>query len=240
MEREAPTVPETSTQIDLKLAVIGAVSGIVAAMAMDSFSRCVRAMNGGRREAPGATPGAGRDAKGAQAAQATASADQDATVKVGTAAFRSVAGYTPSHETQQWLGTAAHYAFSAALGVNYVLASEQAPDLRRGYGTVYGSLVWATADEGVLPAAGLSKKPTQVPMGVHAYALGAHWVYGATLEACRRLAASLMQAWDRTGDAAPPPQPASEAGVPGAAVARARGERVVTSGVSSPAASRRP
>jgi uncharacterized membrane protein YagU involved in acid resistance len=187
---------------------------------MDAFSRGVRAMNGGRQEAPGATPGSERDGKGAQAAQATSSADEDATVKVGAAAFRTVAGYTPSKEAQQWLGTAAHYAFSAALGVNYVLASEQAPDLRRGYGTVYGSLVWATADEGVLPAAGLSKKPNQIPMGVHAYALGAHWVFGATLEACRRLAASLMQAWDRSGDAAGPPEPAAAAEAPGAAMAR--------------------
>jgi putative membrane protein len=203
MERDAPTVPETSSQIDLKLAVIGAVSGIVAAMAMDSFSRGLRATTGGRREAPGATPGQERDAKGAQPAQAKDSADQDATVKVGTAAFRTVAGYTPSKETQQWLGTAAHYAFSAAIGVNYLLASEQAPDLRRGYGTVYGSLVWAAADEAVLPAAGLSKKPSAIPMGVHAYALASHWVYGATLEACRRVAAGLLEAWDRR-DAGPP------------------------------------
>ena len=213
MEREAPTVPETSSQIDLKLAVIGAVSGIVAAMAMDQFSRAARAVSGGRREAPGATPGRERDAKGAQPAQATSSADQDATVQVGTAAFRSVAGFTPSKETQQWLGTAAHYAFSAALGVNYLLASEQAPDLRRGYGTVYGSLVWAAADEGVLPAAGLSKKPSQLPVGVHAYALASHWVYGATLEACRRVAAALMSAWE--GPAAPP-QPEPAAAVAGA------------------------
>ena len=220
MERDTPTVPETASKIDLKLAIIGAASGIVAAMAMDTFSRCARAMNGGRREAPGASPGRERDGKGAQAPQATTSSDEDATVKVGTAVFRTVAGYTPSGEARQWLGTAAHYAFSAAVGANYVLASEQAPDLRRGYGTVYGSLVWAAADEGVLPAAGLSKKPGEIPLGVHAYALGAHWVYGATLEACRRLAAALMDSWERSHEPARDPQPASvDAGaMPGAAV----------------------
>ena len=209
MEREAPIVPETSSQIDLKLAVIGAVSGVVAAIAMDAFSRCARAMSDGHREAPGATPGGERDAKGAQPAQAKHSADEDATVKVGTAAFRTVAGSTQSTEAQQWLGTAAHYAFSAALGANYLLASEQAPDLRRGYGTVYGSLVWAAADEGVLPAAGLSKKPSQIPMGVHAYALASHWVYGATLDACRRAAAALMNAWERAETAPPQAMPAT-------------------------------
>ena len=159
MERETPTVPETSTQIDVKLAAIGVVSGIVAAMAMDAFSSCLRSLNGNGREAAGATPGAARHAKGTQPAQANESGDDDATVKVGTAAFEAVTGETPSRETQQWLGTFAHYGFAAAMGVNYLLASEQAPDMRRGYGTVYGSLVWAAADEGVLPAAGLSKKP---------------------------------------------------------------------------------
>ena len=200
MEREAPTIPETSTQIDLKLAAVGVVSGIVAAMMMDTFSRLMRAHDDGGREAPGATRGRERDARGTQPAQAEKSAEQDATVKVGTAAFRSVAGYTPGRETQQWLGTAAHYAFSAAVGVNYMLASERAPELRRGFGTVYGSLVWATADEGAVPALGLSKTPDQIPLGVHAYALGGHWVYGATLEACRRIASSLIAAWEDSRD----------------------------------------
>lgn len=203
MERETPTVPETSTHIDLKLAAVGVVSGIVAAMAMDSFSRCLRAWQGDGREAEGATPGGERDAKGTQPAQAKRSGDNDATVKVGTAAFKSVAGYAPGPEVQQWLGTAAHYGFGAAMGVNYMLASERAPDLRRGYGTVYGSLVWAAADEGVLPAAGLSKKTTEIPVGVHAYALGAHWVYGATLETCRRIASAVFEAWERSGESDP-------------------------------------
>jgi hypothetical protein len=199
MERETPTVPETAAQIDLKLAAVGVIGGIVAAMAMDAFSRALRALNGGRREVPGATPGGERDAKGAQPAQAKASGDQDATVKAGTAAFEAVTGRKPSRETQQWLGTFAHYGFSAAMGVNYMLASEQAPDLRRGYGTVYGSLVWAAADEGAVPAAGLSKKPGEIPIGVHAFALSSHWVYGATLEMSRRIAAALFEAWERSG-----------------------------------------
>jgi uncharacterized membrane protein YagU involved in acid resistance len=187
MDPTAPTVPDSATHIDVKLAAIGAVSGILAAMMMDTFSRLIQAYDDRDRD---------RDARSKQPAQADGSAEQDATVKVGTAAFRSVAGYTPGRETQQWLGTAAHYAFSAAVGVNYLLASERAPELRRGFGTVYGSLVWATADEGAAPALGLSKTPDQIPLGIHAYELGAHWVYGATLEACRRVASSVVAAWE--------------------------------------------
>ena len=81
-----------------------------------------------------------------------------------------------------------------------MLASERAPELRRGFGTVYGSLVWATADEGAVPARGLSKQPGEIPLGVHAYALGAHWVYGATLEGCRRIASSVLEAWKDSRD----------------------------------------
>ena len=88
MEPTAPTVPESSAHIDMKLAAIGVVSGIVAAMMMDTFSRFMQAYDDGGREAPGATRGRERDARGTQPAQAEGSAEQDATVKVGTAAFR--------------------------------------------------------------------------------------------------------------------------------------------------------
>jgi len=174
MERETPTVPETSTQIDLKLAAIGVVSGVIAAMAMDAVTRFLGSLNG---DARAASP-------------------------------------TPA-------GLVSRYGLGAAMGVNYMLASEQAPDLRRGYGTVYGSLVWAAADEGALPAAGLARKPTDVPLGVHASTLGAHWVYGATLETCRRVAAAILDAWERSGNVvdvvAEPVPPTTVAGAAGTA-----------------------
>jgi uncharacterized membrane protein YagU involved in acid resistance len=189
MERETPTVPETSTQIDLKLAAIGVVSGIVAAMAMDSVARLLGTLNG--------VPPV---AKKQGAARSAGPAQEDGSAKLGTAAFEAVTGEKPSRQTQQWLGTVSRLGFGAAMGVNYMLASEQAPDLRRGYGTVYGSLVWAAADETALPAAGLAKKPADVPLGIHASTLGAHWVYGATLETCRRIAAAVLDAWERSGN----------------------------------------
>jgi uncharacterized membrane protein YagU involved in acid resistance len=213
MDRAGYSVPAEAepSGLDVRLACIGAVSGIVAAMAMDTFSRLMQRADG--REAEGAAPGPDREAKGVQPAQAKGSAGQDATVQVGTAAFKAVAGYTPDREVQQWLGTAAHYAFSAALGVNYAIASERAPAMRRGFGTLYGSFVWATADEGIVPAAGLSKTPAEIPVGVHAYALGAHWVFGAALEAARRLAAGLWPVRTiETPPAVPAPPRAAAAG----------------------------
>jgi uncharacterized membrane protein YagU involved in acid resistance len=211
MERETPTVPETSTQIDLKLAAIGVVSGIVAAMAMDSVARFLGSLNDDPRAAR-RTPAP---------AQASGPGEEDGSAKLGPAAFEAVTGEKPGREAQQWLGLMSRYGFGAAMGVNYMLASEQAPDLRRGYGTVYGSLVWAAADEGALPAAGLARKPTDVPLGIHASTLGAHWVYGATLETCRRVAAAVLGAWERSGNVvdvvAEPVPPTTVAGAAGTA-----------------------
>ena len=79
MEPTGPTVPESSAHIDAKLAAIGAVSGIVAAMMMDTFSRLIQAYDEGGREAP------------------------DATVKVGTAAFdRSPARSQDARRSSGW------------------------------------------------------------------------------------------------------------------------------------------
>jgi hypothetical protein len=47
--------------------------------------------------------------------------------------------------------------------------------------------VWAIADEAAMPALGLSRGPRQLTRGMHAYSLLGHRMYGATLEAVRRL-----------------------------------------------------
>ena len=92
MERTGPTVPGSTTHIDVKLAAIGALSGIAAAMMMDTFSRLMQGHEGGR-EAAGATPGRDRTGRGGQPAQAEGSAEQDATVKVGLKLHRTL--YSP-------------------------------------------------------------------------------------------------------------------------------------------------
>jgi hypothetical protein len=39
----------------------------------------------------------------------------------------------------------------------------------------------------MMPALGLSRSPREQSAGMHAYSLAGHWIYGATLEAVRRL-----------------------------------------------------
>ena len=160
----------------------GVAAGLIAGWTMNMFSRAAAAVGGGR-EAPGAAPGRDRFGRGAQPPQALHTADRDAAVLVGSAVYRTVAGHDPNRGAQPWIGSAMHYAFSAAVGAAYVLAARRAPVLRRGRGVLYGALVWSVADETVMPALGVSRGPRELDPRVHAYALLAHLVYGVTLDA---------------------------------------------------------
>lgn len=175
----------THTHTHARQALIGLAGGLLGAFAMNLFSRAVvRTRNG--REAAGATPGGDRAGRGMQPPQAEGNAGDDAAVRVGRAAYRAVTGGEPARETRQWLGSAAHYGFGAGAGMCYALFGGRAPVIRAGFGTLYGTLVWALADEGVVPALGLSRGPRQLPAGVHLYSLCGHWIYGATLDAVLR------------------------------------------------------
>jgi hypothetical protein len=163
----------------------GVAAGVLGAMAMDLFARAVRATKHGV-EADGAAPGGDRDGRGAQPPQAEGRADEDAAVRVGTLAYQAATGEEPGRATRLWLGSAAHYGFGATGGACYALFAPRVPAVRTGFGTLYGTAVWALADEGVVPALGLSRSPRELPPGVHLYALCSHWIYGATLEAVTR------------------------------------------------------
>jgi putative membrane protein len=176
----------------LEQAAIGIVGGLLGAWAMNVFARAVRATRNGR-EAEGAAPGADRHGRGPQPPQAHTTSDQDAAVKAGSSVYRAVTGDEPSGPTQRWLGTAAHYAFGASTGLAYGVLANRAPVLKTGYGFLYGALVWAVADEGLMPALGLSRGPREQRPGIHAYALLSHFVYGATLEAVRQYGSDVIQ-----------------------------------------------
>ena len=154
---------------------------------MNAFTRVVSEATGGR-EAEGVAPGPMRVGRGMQPPQAEGRAEDDAAVRLASTAYKTATGHTPDRRQKLQLGTAAHYAFSAALGVSYVLLARRFPVLRRGLGSLYGGLIWATADEAVIPALGLSRGPRQQSAGMHAYSLFGHIIYGAALESIRRAA----------------------------------------------------
>ena len=161
--------------------VRGVVGGLLGAAAMDAFSAAVSLARGGP-EAQGAAPGLTRYGRGVQPAQADGTAAQDAAVKAGSAVFETVAGHEPAPQAKPLVGVAAHYGLGATAGLLYAVLARRMPALRAGYGTFYGTLVWAIADEGIVPALGLSRKARDLSPGIHAFALGGHFAYGATLE----------------------------------------------------------
>jgi hypothetical protein len=167
-------------------AALGMAGGLLGSFAMNQFARVVSA-GGTRREGEGAAPGGDRVGRGVQPPQAEGRAEEDATAQTGAAAYRAITGIEPDRDTRRRLGSAAHYAFGGAVGMAYGLLSTRVPSVRAGFGTFYGALVWAIADEGVMPALGLSRGPRQLTPGVLAYGLLGHFVFGAALESTLRL-----------------------------------------------------
>jgi Protein of unknown function (DUF1440) len=165
--------------------LVGFTGGLIGGLAMNLFSRAVTFAGNGR-EADGAAPGDDRVGRGVQPPQADGRAGDDATVRVGTEAYRALTGSMPRRATRSWLGTAAHYAFSGTLGACYAVMAERLPVIRAAHGTAYGAGVWVVADELILPLLRLSRGPRQLPVALHAYALAGHWVYGLTLESAVR------------------------------------------------------
>lgn len=81
-------------------------------------------------------------------------------------------------------GELVHYAFGALWGGIYGLVAGTFPRARTALGgAVFGTVVWAVSDNLILPAFRLSAWPRAYPLRVHAYAVGAHLVYGTTLAA---------------------------------------------------------
>ena len=122
-----------------------------------------------------------------QPPQALDRADRDAAVQVGSLAYKVTTSRTPPPASKVQLGAAAHYTFSATVGLIYGVLAARYPAIRSGFGVMYGTLVWAIADEGVVPALGLSRSPRELSAGIHLYSLIGHAIFSATLEGVRRL-----------------------------------------------------
>ena len=117
------------------------------------------------------------------------SGDDPATVKAAQRASRAATGKFFGKADKEAAGDAVHYLFGAILGGAYGLVAEYRPEVTTGGGTLFG-LGSAAFDELGVPAAGLSRPPTDVPASTHAYGLASHIVFGAVTEATRKLVRS--------------------------------------------------
>lgn len=90
-------------------------------------------------------------------------------------------------------GEIMHYAVGGLSGAVYGALAPLVPLPHLATGAIFGTAVWAIADEIAVPALGLSMPPTEYPVSTHARALAAHLVYGiSTALLCRET----MQAFE--------------------------------------------
>jgi len=115
------------------------------------------------------------------------SQDEPATYKAADAASRAIIGHGVRREDKPFAGSIVHYAFGGAVGAIYGAAAAQRHQITAWGGVPFGATLWLVADEIGVPAAGLSRAPTEYPLSNHLSAFAAHLVYGATTETVRKL-----------------------------------------------------
>jgi hypothetical protein len=168
----------------------GVVGGLVASAVMNQFQALWSRLAEGEERSHGAQSlqqgspqrGVGREL---QAVGKDDAAD-DAPERLANAISVGVFDQELTKPSKEKAGTAFHYAMGTASGALYGVLAEMAPAVKAGAGMPYGAAVWLTVDEGLVPAAGLSKSAAEYPLSIHLYALSSHLVYGLTTELVRR------------------------------------------------------
>lgn len=110
----------------------------------------------------------------------------DATERFASALSEGMLHRRLTEREKDIVGTLSHYGFGIGTGALYGLAAELVPGITMAAGLPFGAFVWLAADEGIVPALGLSKSLTQYPLRTHAHALASHLVFGVTAELARR------------------------------------------------------
>lgn len=170
--------------------VAGAIGGLAAAWVMNLFM----AKAGGKVQqiAEKFDPSAPQPS-----AQAESSSDdqpkEDATMKAADAVVSTATGGRHlSREGKEKGGPIVHYAFGALMGALYGMGAEYSSTVRSGFGTTFGSVLFAGADLWAVPALGLSGSSSDAPVSSLASPFSAHIVYGVTTEGVRRLVRALL------------------------------------------------
>ncbi len=168
----------------------GLVGGLVASVLMNQFQKSLSNLLGEGERSHGAQSlqkgspqsGIGRELQ----EQGSDDARDDAAMRLGNAISVGVFDHELTQDEKNTAGTALHYAYGISMAGFYGAAAELTPVVTAGAGLPYGAGIWLFADEGVVPALGLSKPSEEYPFSIHAYALASHLVYGLTTELVRR------------------------------------------------------
>jgi len=168
----------------------GVAGGLVASLVMNQFQSALSKLMSGEERSHGAQseqPGSPQHGIGKELQErGSDDPDDDAAERAGNAVSELVFDQKLSKAEKETAGTVAHYAMGAASGAIYGAFTELAPQVSIGEGVPFGAAVWLIADEGIVPAIGLSRSAKNFPLSTHAYALASHLVYGLTTELVRK------------------------------------------------------
>lgn len=120
------------------------------------------------------------------------SESESATVQAAEAVSEGVFDHELTKREKKTAGPAVHYTFGTSVGGLYGTLAEVAPSVTVASGLPFGTVFWLIADEGAVPALGLSGPPTEHPPSTHLYALTSHLVYGLTTEFVRRTLRTIL------------------------------------------------
>lgn len=166
----------------------GLLAGCAAAWAMNQFQQ-LRPQN-----SPQGGGDTGKEAKskaqeteGQQGLHQSEDLDENATVMTAKRISRKLFEHELSESEKQWAGPAVHYGYGSIVGALYGGLAELLPVTSAGLGLPFGFALWLLGDEIAVPALGLGKHPKEYSPQVHADALAAHFMYGATTDLLRRV-----------------------------------------------------
>lgn len=163
----------------LKGAMAGFVGGVAGTWAMTEYQALwSRAVNGYR--SPSA---AGRH--DAREWQEKYEDGENANELAADAVARATVARPLDEQEMRIAAPLMHYAFGAGAGTAYGVVAERARWTTAGAGAGFGTVVWAGADESVVPLLGLSH-PRRLPAEAHLQAFTAHLVFGIVTELVRR------------------------------------------------------
>lgn len=168
----------------------GLLAGCAAAWAMNQFQQ-IRAQNlpqcGDGGGAGSEAKSKAQEAENQQGLHQSENLDENATVKTAQRISRKLFEHDLSECEKQVAGPAVHYGYGSLVGALYGGLAELLPITAAGLGLPFGFALWLLGDEIAVPALGLGKRPTEYPVEVHADALAAHFMYGATTDLLRRV-----------------------------------------------------
>jgi putative membrane protein len=170
----------------LKGIAAGALAGLIGGLVMNQFQNLLSKLTEDKKESEHA------NSQKSQQQQKSKEEEEPATVKAAEAISCAAFDHELTKKERKVADPTVHYAFSMTSGMVYGALAEITPITTIGFGLPFSTVLWALADETMVPLFGLAKPPTQVPLSKHVSALVSHWVYGATTEASRQFVRCLL------------------------------------------------